>query len=112
MEADCDRCLERADFPIEGDLDLFYRQAAGPESSSEEVEIRAGDTEIAFFEGDSLELNDVLREQVLLGLPMQRVCRNDCRGICPECGQNRNTVDCGCQSKLADDRWSALKKLQ
>jgi len=48
----------------------------------------------------------------LLALPMQRICREDCHGMCPICGQNRNLVDCGCQLKTEDDRWSALKKLQ
>jgi uncharacterized protein len=43
---------------------------------------------------------------------MQRICRADCRGICPLCGQNRNLVICGCEARPQDDRWAALKKLQ
>jgi uncharacterized protein len=57
-------------------------------------------------------LKDILREFVLLSLPMQRICREDCHGICPVCGQNRNQAGCACESKKMDDRWSALKKLQ
>ena len=48
----------------------------------------------------------------LLSLPMQRICREDCHGICPNCGQDRNLADCACEPRPADDRWSALKKLQ
>jgi uncharacterized protein len=111
MQSECDRCLEPAEFPIDSNFDLFYRPAkrAGYE---EEVEIDEGESEIAFYEGGGVKLEDVLREYVLLSLPMQRICREDCHGICPVCGQNRNLVACGCEPKPADDRWSALKKLQ
>ena len=47
----------------------------------------------------------------LLSLPMQRICREDCQGICPICGQNRNLAECGCQVKTPDDRWAALRNL-
>ena len=110
INADCDRCLDPAEFPIEKKFDLFYH----PESSQTtagETHLVEGETEISFYEGDGLELNDVLREQVLLDLPMQRVCKPDCKGVCPYCGQNRNTTGCSCQAAPVDDRWSALKRL-
>ena len=66
---------------------------------------------MGFYEGDGLELNDVLREFVLLALPMQRLCKEDCVGICPVCGQNRNKQACQCQTAATDDRWSALKEV-
>lgn len=111
LEADCDRCLEAARLPVESEFDLFYRPAPVPRHSGEEVEIDEGESQIAFYQGEGLELRDILREHILLSLPMQRVCRDACKGICPVCGQNRNQVDCGCYSKPADDRWAALKKL-
>ena len=110
MRSDCDRCLEPAEFPIDSNFDLFYRPAQG--DLGEEVEIDGGESEIAFYEGGGIELMDVLREYVLLSMPMQRICREDCHGICPVCGQNRNATKCACQVKPMDDRWSALKKLQ
>jgi len=111
IEAQCDRCLEPAKFPIDANFDLFYRPAARS-GFEEEVEIDEGESEVAFYEGGGIVLEDVLREYVLLSLPMQRICREDCRGFCPVCGQNRNLVNCGCEAKPVDDRWSALKKLQ
>ena len=111
MRADCDRCLEPADFPVDSNFDLFYRPA-NEAVREEDVEIDAGETEIAFYEGEGIELKDVLREYVLLAMPMQRVCRQECQGICPVCGQNRNLVHCGCEAKPMDDRWAALKNLQ
>ena len=111
MRADCDRCLEPAEFPIDSNFDLFYRPENRP-GFEEEVEIDEGETEIAFYEGGGIELKDVIREFVLLSMPMQRICSENCRGICPVCGQSRNLANCGCESKPIDDRWSALKKLQ
>lgn len=111
MEADCDRCLETARFPLESNFDLFYRPAPHHGHSGEEAAIDAGEAEIGFYEGGGLELSDILREHILLSLPMQRVCSDVCKGICPVCGQNRNQVDCGCEIKPIDDRWSALKNL-
>ena len=51
-------------------------------------------------------------EFVLLSLPMQRLCRAGCKGICPVCGQNRNLSQCQCQAETSDDRWSALKSIR
>ncbi|MDP2998444.1 MAG: DUF177 domain-containing protein [Bryobacterales bacterium] len=110
MESECDRCLETARFPIDTDFDLFYRPE-GTGIRSDEMELEPGETEIAYYSGEGLELNDILREQVLLALPMQRVCREECKGICPVCGKDRNEADCGCTVEPADDRWAALKNL-
>jgi len=110
MEDDCDRCLEAAKFSVDSDFTLYYRPV--DEGYGDEKEIDAGEAEMGFYEGESLELNEVLREQVLLALPMQRVCREDCKGICPVCGQNRNQMECQCQVGRTDDRWAALKELK
>ena len=111
MRCDCNRCLEPAEFPIDSNFDLYYRPAEAAEDE-EEVEIDAGEAEIGFYENGGVELKDVLREHVLLGMPMQRICRAECQGMCPICGQNRNLINCGCEAKFVDDRWSALKKVQ
>src|ERR1700690_1865230 len=79
METPCDRCLETARFPVDSDFVLYYRPVS--EGHGDEKEIDTGEVEMGFYEGESLELNDVLREQILLALPMQRVCREDCQGF-------------------------------
>lgn len=112
MEAECDRCLETASFPVETSFDLFYRPAAKPGNGHHvEAELDEDDSEVGFYEGSGLELRDVVRENVLLALPMQKVCAETCKGICPVCGKNRNQEDCHCEVKAADDRWAALKNL-
>ena len=112
MEAECDRCLGRATFPIDAPFDLFYRPADSAETQDEEVAIDEGEAEMGFYDMPGLELEEILREQVLLQLPMQRVCNEACKGICPVCGANRNETECQCEERPADDRWSALKNLQ
>lgn len=109
MEADCDRCLEPALLPIDTDFELFYKPVE--EGFGEEKGVDDEEADMGFYEGDGVELNDVLREFVLLTLPMQRVCSEDCQGICPVCGENRNLKKCGCQASPVDHRWAALKNL-
>ena len=110
MEADCDRCLEPARLPVDSDFDLYYRPVA--EGYGSEIEVGDEEAEMGFYEDGGLELADVLREYVLLALPMQRVCKESCKGICPVCGQNRNLKNCECHAEVTDDRWAALKMLK
>lgn len=107
MEAECDRCLDPLKYPIDSDFELYYRPVS--EGSTAEVAIDEGESAIGFYQGDGIELDDVLREFVLLTLPMQQICRENCKGICPVCGQNRNHVTCSCESAKVDDRWAALR---
>ena len=109
MVAQCDRCLVPVRLPLEAGFDLFYRPVSDL-PAEDEVAIDAGEAEIGFYE-DGLELEDVLREQVLLALPMQRVCGPSCKGICPVCGKNRNLAACECKP-VPNDRWSALRGLK
>lgn len=110
IETECDRCLGRASFPIDASFNLFYRplDAARPE---EELAIDEGEAEMGFYELPGLELEEIIREQVQLQLPMQRICSPACKGICPICGVNRNETTCACQAPSGDDRWKALKDL-
>ncbi len=111
IEGICDRCIEAAGYSIENHFDLVYMPAEEARSGGEN-EIDGAGLEVGYYEGNGLELNDVLREVVLLALPMRLVCAEDCKGICPVCGQNRNLSDCGCRQEPGDDRWSKLKMLR
>ena len=72
----------------------------------------SGETEIGYYQKDSLLLEDVLREQVLLSLPVRTLCKPDCKGLCPRCGQNRNHQTCTCDKGPSDPRWEALGGLR
>jgi uncharacterized protein len=77
----------------------------------EEIKIDEGEAEIGFYAGDGMELEDILREQVLLLLPMQKICREDCKGICPHCGKNRNEADCQCKGGNRGQPLEALRDI-
>ncbi len=110
VEVCCDRCLEPTRFQVETDFDLFYRPMRTI-AKNEEVEIAKDELDIGFYQGNGLLLEDAVKEQVLLTLPMKNVCRPDCAGLCPQCGQNRNFGDCGCRPPAKDLRWAPLEKL-
>lgn len=110
METECNRCLDPTFYQVDSSFDAYYRSAeTAPED--DEVRIDAGEAEIAFYEGEGVRLEDVLRDHILLQLPMQLICSEACKGICPHCGQNLNKGSCDCRREMVDERWSALKNL-
>jgi uncharacterized protein len=111
FEVPCARCIEPVVHTLEGDFDLLYRPM-GADSGSAERAISTSETEIGYYGGDSLVLEDVLREQVLVSLPEKTLCRADCKGLCPGCGQNLNAETCTCGEAAADPRWTALSGLR
>ena len=61
--------------------------------------------------GNAIDLAEIAREQILLELPQQFFCKDDCRGLCEKCGRNLNLKDCDCEDDEIDPRWAALKNL-
>jgi len=110
FQVPCARCVEPVEIPLVADYDLIFRPAAA-DADSPERSITAQETEIGYYLGDSLLLEDVLREQVLLSLPVKTLCKPDCKGLCPRCGENRNSQPCTCDVGLSDPRWEALAGL-
>ena len=111
FEVPCARCVEPVEIPLAAEFDLIFRPA-GADSEATERSITAPETEIGYYQRDSLLLEDVLREQVLLSLPVRTLCKPDCKGLCPRCGQNRNSQDCSCDEGPTDPRWEALSGLR
>jgi uncharacterized protein len=115
VEIDCSRCLERYAVALAQELDLFYlpRAAGQDEAQEEEVELTDRDVVVGYYDGDRLDLGEVVREQVILGLPLKPLCHDGCLGLCPVCGRNRNASDCGCSppEEPGDPRLEALRKL-
>jgi uncharacterized protein len=111
FQVPCARCVEPVDIPLAADFDLIFRPAAA-DAEATERSITAPETEIGYYQGDSLLLEDVLREQVLLSLPVRTLCKPDCKGLCPRCGENRNSQVCSCEVGPSDPRWEALAGLR
>ena len=111
FQVPCARCVEPVEIPLAADFDLIFRPA-GADSDAPERSITAPETEIGYYQKDSLSLEDVLREQVLLSLPVKTLCKPDCKGLCPRCGENRNIQACSCEEGPSDPRWQALSGLR
>jgi uncharacterized protein len=111
FEVPCARCLEPVEIPLSAEFDLIFRPL-GADAGSPERAITVSETEIGYYQRDSLLLEDVLREQVLLSLPVRTLCKPDCKGLCPSCGANRNLQPCSCDEGKTDARWEALTGLR
>ncbi len=111
IEAECNRCLQSAEVTLDFPFEAVF---VTPENYTQEKEseLRIGDLEVSVFEGDKIDLTELVREQILLNLPTQVFCRKDCRGLCQKCGANLNLIDCNCKEEEIDPRWSALKNLK
>jgi uncharacterized protein len=111
LELSCSRCLEPFGMSIDAPFDLRYLPAS--EMSSEvDREVQDDDLETSYYRDDQIDLNELLREQFYLALPMKPLCRDDCKGLCPQCGTNLNTETCDCAAEWVDPRLAALKNLQ
>lgn len=103
----CARCLEPVQVPLSGTFDLIFRPG-GVDAEAGERAITEDETEIGYYEQSGLLLEDAVREQVLLTLPGRSLCQEDCKGLCPHCGINRNITPCECVEKPTDPRLAVL----
>ena len=111
LELSCSRCLESYRFPIDAAFDQRYLPSS--EASTEaEREIEEDDLETSYYSDEQIDLNVLMREQFYLALPMKPLCREDCKGLCPQCGTNLNTGRCDCAPVWEDPRLAALKALK
>ena len=111
LEFSCARCLAPVSHAIDTSFDLIYRPL-GVDRRADEVAITEAETEIGYYQGEGLLLEDALREQVLLSTPVRALCREDCKGLCPHCGRNLNLEQCNCEQHLSDPRWDALNEIK
>jgi uncharacterized protein len=111
VELQCARCLEPVRQEIKRDFELLYRPL-GADAGRDELSITDAEAEIGYYQGNGLLLEDVLREQVLLALPLKITCRPDCKGLCPQCGKNLDQEQCSCSTEVEDPRWAALKDVR
>src|ERR1700758_4313176 len=111
LEVPCARCLEPVVYEVGRSFDLLYRPL-GTDAGHEELSVTDAEAEIGYYQGKGLMLEDVLREQVLLAVPLKVICREDCKGLCPSCGKNRNSESCSCAQPHEDPRWAALKEIR
>jgi len=110
VETLCCRCLETVRLPV--DFDFRYTLMPVRESMKDDVELQAEDLEFGFYQGEVVDLSPLIYEQIMLQIPMKVLCRETCRGLCPQCGANLNAGTCGCRAAPGDDRFAVLKNLK
>jgi uncharacterized protein len=111
LECDCGRCLEPFEVPVDTTFDLLFLPAS-LNTGTDEQEVAEDDLGVSFYTNDAIDLRQVIREQFYLALPMKPLCREDCQGLCPVCGINRNREVCSCDTAWVDPRFEALRKLK
>ena len=110
LELPCSRCLEPYRLPVDAALDLRYLPVE-ERASGDEQQVADEDVDIGYYQDDQIDLSELLREQFYLALPMKPLCQEGCRGLCPQCGVNRNTGTCDCGPGWEDPRLAPLKGL-
>lgn len=103
----CGRCLEPYTVTVHPSVDARF--VPSPATRGEERELGADDLETDVYQNGQLDLTTLLETETTLALPMKPLCREDCRGLCPVCGGNRNVTPCACETHVPDPRWAALK---
>jgi uncharacterized protein len=111
LELPCSRCLEPLVWPVNASFDLRYQPKAMNRGEGER-EIEDDDLSTAFYENDTIDLGQLMREQFYLSLPMKPLCREECLGLCPQCGTNLNRGRCACTREWDDPRFAALRSLR
>jgi len=115
IERPCERCLAEVNLPLNIDFDLLYAPAEDLardfKERTGEVELGEEDLDLSTFQHDQIDLDALVIEQVELQVPIRLLCREECRGLCPQCGADWNTEQCSCPPPI-DPRWESLTGLR
>ncbi len=106
----CSRCSEAVSVPVSDQFVVLYHGVQDT-FRGEEIELTVEEMDVDVLKDDRLDLSGLLRENVLLNLPLQPLCRTDCRGLCPQCGVNLNETSCQCYGQEPDPRLRPLQDL-
>jgi uncharacterized protein len=111
VNVECDRCLKVLEIPVSTNFRLQY--ITGQEYESSYVaELTPEEMAVAVFDGEAIDVDEIVREQILLAVPDRALCREDCKGLCLTCGTDLNGGSCDCEASDTDPRWAALKKFK
>ncbi|PIU56723.1 MAG: hypothetical protein COS89_05685, partial [Deltaproteobacteria bacterium CG07_land_8_20_14_0_80_38_7] len=109
----CDRCLEIYKDKKNIEFHVFMAPLKGKGKDkfreNDEKELIKEDLDFGFYEGDHIDLSEIVKEQLVLERPIKKICKEDCAGICQKCGCNLNKEKCSCKQEQYDPRWDALK---
>ena len=113
LQLACTRCLNLFPYNIETEIKVHFIPLDKEPSLGNEIEIKEADIEQEIYEGGKVDLRGSVRDQVILEVPLMHLCREDCKGICSECGADLNSSQCECQNKgQIDPRLAVLKEIK
>ncbi len=110
VQLECDRCLKPVELPVDSKFKLEYVTAADYQAQ-QVVELTEEDLDLSVFDGEAIDIDELVTEELLLAIPDHVLCQDNCKGICPVCGKDRNLDVCNCETKEVDPRWAGLKEL-
>lgn len=113
VKLQCARCLKEFEHKISSRIENIYVLTSGKEKKEREHELTSEDINVNYLTGNEIDINALLLEQLSLDIPMQLVCRPDCKGLCPKCGADLNQTRCGCLlEEHVDSKFAKLKELK
>jgi uncharacterized protein len=110
VEVECDRCLKPIEVPVDSKFKLEY-VTQDDYQAQQAVELTEDDLDLTIFDGESIDIDGLVIEELLLAVPDHILCQDNCKGICAGCGADKNLVECGCETAEGDPRWAGLKEL-
>ena len=113
VKLQCARCLKEFEHKISSRIENIYVLSSGKGKKEREHELTSEDINVNYLTGNEIDINTLLLEQLSLDIPMQLVCRPDCKGLCPKCGADLNQARCGCLlEEHVDSKFAKLKELK
>ena len=107
---ECSRCL--APYPFSADERFSLVLYPHVKGESPERELGRDELDVYYYDDPDVPAAPIAEERIQMAVPMKPLCREDCQGLCPTCGADRNRGDCGCRTETTDPRWEALQKLK
>ena len=111
----CARCLKVIETALNSHFALTYTtrpEEMATTADQDGIELRPEEINRIYFQGDTINLQDAVQEQVILAIPIRVLCSETCRGLCPQCGADLNEGDCGCSRGLSNSRFAGLKNFK
>jgi uncharacterized protein len=111
MELACSRCLESFEAPTAIEFDLLLAPGS-PTAGAADEELSPTDLDLDYYTGEMVDVERLLREQIILMIPLKPLCEEDCQGLCPRCGANLKLETCVCKTDAVNSPFALLAKLK
>jgi DUF177 domain-containing protein len=106
----CDRCLESYNMEIDDEFNLDLEYASESKLESAEHEISVSEMDMIYLNEPAADLFEILNQQIFLLIPGKHLCAETCKGLCPQCGVNRNLETCSCKQDFSSSPFAVLKE--